>query len=309
MQYQYGSSQQNKYGSSQRCKNCGLSHESGNCMARDKVCYKCHHRGHLSRCGFQKVESVEVEQQAGHSIPDSVVEDITLYSVEVKSVGLSYTRDWVVIITIDDVQVEVKLDTGAQGNVLSSLDFNRLKNRPPLCARLERLVGYNGGVIPTQGKGTFLTKCNGSLKSTEFYVVPGGGRSILGMADGVSFSLIARIVEISQVSQGFSPMSYSVDDAEYRGLFQGLGCLPGRYQIRLKPEVTPVVHPCRKVPFQVLDKVKTEIERMKDLGVITEVREPTEWVSSMVIVPKKNGDLRVCLDPRNLNRAIRRQHL
>ena len=47
---------------------------------------------------------------------------------------------------------------------------------------------------------------------------------------------------------------------------------------------------------------------MKRLGVIVEVHEPSEWVSSMVVVSKKNGSVRVCLDPRDLNRAIRRQH-
>ena len=38
------------------------------------------------------------------------------------------------------------------------------------------------------------------------------------------------------------------------------------------------------------------------------MNEPTEWVNSVVIVKKSNGDLRICLDPRSLNQAIRRQH-
>ena len=32
------------------------------------------------------------------------------------------------------------------------------------------------------------------------------------------------------------------------------------------------------------------------------------WVSSMVVVPKKDGKLRICLDPRDLHKAIRREH-
>ena len=34
----------------------------------------------------------------------------------------------------------------------------------------------------------------------------------------------------------------------------------------------------------------------------------TQWVSSMVVVPKKDGKLCICLDPKDLNRAIRREH-
>ena len=47
---------------------------------------------------------------------------------------------------------------------------------------------------------------------------------------------------------------------------------------------------------------------METLGVITRVHEPTEWVNSMVTVLKKNGQLRICIDPRDLNNAIRREH-
>ncbi len=33
------------------------------------------------------------------------------------------------------------------------------------------------------------------------------------------------------------------------------------------------------------------------------------WVSSMVIATKKSGDLRLCIDPRPLNKALRRETL
>ena len=47
---------------------------------------------------------------------------------------------------------------------------------------------------------------------------------------------------------------------------------------------------------------------MEKLGVITKVTDPTEWVSSLVFIGKPNGKVRVCLDPRNLNKAILREH-
>ena len=36
-------------------------------------------------------------------------------------------------------------------------------------------------------------------------------------------------------------------------------------------------------------------------NIIEPVSEPTDWVSSMVAVQKKNGDLRICIDPNHLN--------
>lgn len=47
---------------------------------------------------------------------------------------------------------------------------------------------------------------------------------------------------------------------------------------------------------------------MMSLGVISKVHEPSEWVNSLVLVEKRNKSLRVCLDPRNLNNAIKRSH-
>ena len=47
---------------------------------------------------------------------------------------------------------------------------------------------------------------------------------------------------------------------------------------------------------------------MVKANIIAPVTEPTKWISSMVVVPKKNGTLRICLDPKELNAAIQREH-
>ncbi len=65
---------------------------------------------------------------------------------------------------------------------------------------------------------------------------------------------------------------------------------------------------CRKVPFALREKLKEELALMEKLDVIKRIDEPRDWVSSLVIVLKKNGSLRICLDPRDLNRAIKHEH-
>ena len=47
---------------------------------------------------------------------------------------------------------------------------------------------------------------------------------------------------------------------------------------------------------------------MECLGVITHVDEPMDWVSSSTYVQKANGELHLCLDPRDLNEAIHQDH-
>ena len=41
---------------------------------------------------------------------------------------------------------------------------------------------------------------------------------------------------------------------------------------------------------------------------IQKVKEPTDWVSGLVVVEKPNGKLRICIDPVHLNRALKRSH-
>lgn len=95
---------------------------------------------------------------------------------------------------------------------------------------------------------------------------------------------------------------------KYANVFTGLGRLEKPYHIEVDPTVTPVVNPPRTIPAALRDRVKTELQDMKKRGVIRKVEEPTDWVSSMAIVEKPDESLRICLEHRNLNKAIKREH-
>ena len=47
---------------------------------------------------------------------------------------------------------------------------------------------------------------------------------------------------------------------------------------------------------------------MLKMNVIVSIEEPTDWVNSMVVVKKPNGNLRIYIDPRNLNKATKQPH-
>ena len=78
----------------------------------------------------------------------------------------------------------------------------------------------------------------------------------------------------------------------YSDVFTGLGCVKGVvHHIETDPAVKPVVHPPRRVSAPLRQSVQ----------------EPTEWVNSLVAVLKPNGKIRLCIDPKDLNRAIKRE--
>lgn len=69
-----------------------------------------------------------------------------------------------------------------------------------------------------------------------------------------------------------------------------------------------MVHPPRRVPVTLKGKLKEELDRLQSLGIIQKVTEPTPWVLSLVTVQKPNRQIRVCIDPKDLNRVLRRSH-
>lgn len=90
--------------------------------------------------------------------------------------------------------------------------------------------------------------------------------------------------------------------------FKGVGTLPAK--LHLKENVTPCVNPTRRVPEAPKTKLKAELNQMVEDKIIAEVSsEPTNWVNSIFVVEKPNtAKLRICLDPKQLNDAIKRSH-
>ena len=112
--------------------------------------------------------------------------------------------------------------------------------------------------------------------------------------------------EVQRGSQG--PLWMEEVLKEYPDVFQGTGKLKGQYKLEIEENAKPVGHPPRRVPVALKGKLKRELERLKSLRIIEKVIEPTPWVSSPVIVQKPNGQIRVCLDLKKLNKVLRGSH-
>ena len=96
---------------------------------------------------------------------------------------------------------------------------------------------------------------------------------------------------------------------EYSNIFDRIGQFTCEYYFILHLDAEPVVHPHRRVPMALREKVQQELDRMVEVKIIAKVTKPTDWVNRKVLVEKKrNGNLRICLDPRDLNKAIKRPY-
>ena len=96
---------------------------------------------------------------------------------------------------------------------------------------------------------------------------------------------------------------------EYIEVFQDtIGRLEGYQVIKIKDGAIAKKHAQRTIAVPLREGVKKEISIMEEEGIIKKVTELTLLVSSMLVVKKKTGQLRICIDPRDLNENIIREN-
>lgn len=137
----------------------------------------------------------------------------------------------------------------------------------------------------------------------EFFVVKApNAKALIGLQTCQNLELIS----INQVNEVQEKKADIIE--EYKDVFTGLGLVEGEYHIELQENAQPTIQPPRKVPLSLIPKLKETLDNLTKSGVISKLDRPTDWVNSLVIVEKKDGSLRLCLDPKNLNNAIKRGH-
>ena len=94
----------------------------------------------------------------------------------------------------------------------------------------------------------------------------------------------------------------------YPNSFDRLGSLKGEYDIKVDPTVPPVQHARRKVPIESKAAIEEAIDYMVKQDILEPQIEPTPWVSSVTYPVKPTGEVRPCLDARDLNKAIIREN-
>ena len=218
--------------------------------------------------------------------------------------------------------LKVKVDTGAEGNILPLRIFQQMYPRKidargiPKTDSIEQknttLIAYNGSVI--KQFGSIMIPCSyadSPWHQEEFYITDVSGPAILGLQGSTKLKLVTLHCPIQtspQLTKDVPITDTHHLQQSYPDRFQGLGEFHGNLHITLKENSQPVIQPPRKYPIQLVPEINMELKKMETLGVITPVEGPTDWVNSLAFSRKPSGKLRVCLDPKDLNRNIKRTY-
>ncbi|GBM11903.1 Transposon Tf2-6 polyprotein [Araneus ventricosus] len=287
---------------------CGSHHVPGRCPAYGKRYRSCGKRNNFARVCKSKSDNRVYQNNA---VEFTNFANSCKYPPEQFFVGTvgadSMSSSSKAILLINDRPVNFKIDTGAQANIISKKLLNDIYgSRVNVRKTSVKLSTYTGQTIELLGCTTLPVKkdFNFPVIHLDFLVTKNSYQPILGLTPSADkLGLIGKCDNVNSVN---CCRSISNLLCKSNQVFEGLGNLPGKYHISLCENSVPVVSVTRKVAFPLLEPLKAEIDRMVTAGVIEKVTELTDWVSPLVIVQKKNGALRVCLDPQNLNKAIKR---
>ena len=190
------------------------------------------------------------------------------------------------------------------------------------------LTAYGGSRVHHYGSITIGCEFRGKRSAAQFYITDTPGPAIIGLPTSIDLNLVKlncalhkqvtsqnetpqAIIETHAHQPASKPIQSKEDLIEqYPNCFNGIGKFEGEYHITTDPLVPPVIHPPRRIPISLKDDIEKELVEMVSDGIIIKIKEgePTRWVNSLVYRRKQNGRLRLCLDPKDLNTAIQREH-
>ncbi|GBL76715.1 Retrovirus-related Pol polyprotein from transposon 17.6 [Araneus ventricosus] len=271
-----------------KCKWCGKQrHDKRVCPARDARCRQCSKIGHYAKVCITK-------SQTGCS------EVAYLGVVQLESKNKT-NIDWTVTVQVNHKNIKFKIDSGADHTVLPANVFQNAFQNAKLEPPDKILCGPDRNPLKTLGKFKTNIEYKGKRCTEEIYVISNLQTCLLGKPALFSLGLGPNLNSICLISA-------ADPKAKFPELFKGLGVMKGCYSIKLKPGAIPFAITCpRRVPIPLLKQTKAELERMVEEKVITPVLKPTEWCAPVVIVPKSDGNVRICVDLIELNKNVMRE--
>ena len=265
------------------------------CPARSAEYAFCKKKGHNKAVCRKRL--TQVRQVDDH---DTEEEDFLGHILQINYVDKC---SWSADVKINGELHSFKLDTGVSVSVLD--DWAR-SHHVKLQKTSKGLTGLGETRLTVLGCIEVELEYNGKSMKETLFVIKGQHHALLSRTACTTLGLVACVQTVNDSS------SHPTADfrAEFQSLFKGLGRIDLKYpySISLKPDVQPVCiyTPC-KVAHTLVPKVKKEIDRMLKDEVISLITEPTDWCSGIVVVPKANGAVWICVNLTHLNKAINRE--
>ncbi|UYV63892.1 K02A2.6-like, partial [Cordylochernes scorpioides] len=287
-----------------RDRYCATFHEHNRqkCPAWNQTCRKCNKKNHWAKVCKSRMRTVQsLESQNSND------EQEDCYSLEYVSEISARKLMTKLELELNGYKESIifQIDTGATVNVLSFADLCKIMQdgNPSLKPSYIKLRCYGGEILKPRGQ----IKINCSHQSKQhpivFQVIDHWEKPILSAETCQKLNLIEIKADLCKIESTWTKQNNLLD--KYKDIFEGIGCLQGEYKLETDPTIKPIKQAPRRVPITLRKELKEKLIDMEKKNIIAKVDYPTDWISNLVLV-KSTKKLRICIDPRELNVALKR---
>ncbi|XP_055588544.1 uncharacterized protein K02A2.6-like [Uranotaenia lowii] len=305
------------------CGKCGYKdqrHPDRRCPALDRNCLKCGKQGHfLMFCPDRYRSRKRQVPHQGNNFRNNRFKRPAINAVDTEEndesgnflnyISNSKAGEELLWVTIGGVMVQVLIDSGCQYNIIDDTTWNKMlaegveheeqhnkdktfrvygKHFRPLVTRtvFEAVISIEDDARRIQ-------------KTATFYVINEGSQPLLGRATAKELGVLVLGLPSSREMFDVCQLTCSKQVfPKIRGI---------QLRISIDPSVTPVCQSVRRPPLALLTKIEEKLHALLASDIIEPVQEYSPWVSPLVTILKDNGDLRLCVDMRRANMAIKRE--
>lgn len=280
-----------------KCWRCASpAHSADKCKFHDEKCYECGKIGHIRKtCKLLKKGVSKMEEEAEEKVDN----------IKVSSLNPIMLR-----VTLNGKEVDMELDSGSRYTIL------RLQTMRSLFTDLTvkrkkgiRLRSFSGQDCQLEGAIMMEVGYEGKLIPLEVLVVRKGTGELLGRdfieKFGMQISTILRVQSSTEEQMGAQMVDQLID--AFPSLFsERLGKATGApVSLETTADLKPVFCRPREIPYAYEKRVGEQIDQLVREGVLEKL-EYSEFGTPLVIVPKANGELRICGDYKStINRYLR----
>ena len=289
-----------------KCSRCGRDKNHDFCPAMGKQCFKCKGKNHFRNMCRSNMNHVSV--QDGPALTQSECSgqnDQLAFTLNVNACKLQRTD-----VMVGNIKTRFIIDSGADCNVIDLKTYEQMKTRNIKVNRSvkggPKLFSYSAKT-PIDVIGQFwanIESHTGKVSNdVRFIVVDAVAEPLLGLESATDLG----ILHVTNCAS--TKLDYNKLESMYTNLFSGkIGKAEGEIELTVDKSVPPVTQPFRVVPFALRTKLEAHIDELIEADIIEKVSGPVSWASPVVIVPKNDGKIRLCVDMRQANQAIVRHN-
>lgn len=234
-----------------------------------------------------------------------------LQCMQVSSIN-KISNPCLVLVVIEGKSLEMEVDCGASVSVISKRRyFSKFDN--PLRSYSEPLMVVNGTKLRIAGEARVSVKFNGREELMQLLVLDGEndfypllGRTWLDVFYPNWRQFFMNGLHINNVNMDSGKIAIEDLKKQFPTVFKknfSTPILGFKAELMMKDEV-PIFKKAYEVPYRLKDKVSTYLDKLEEQKVITPV-ESSEWASPIIVVMKKNGEIRLVIDCKvSINKAI-----